>query len=126
MFEQSVREGVWPDSKSANKSTKMRKLGAFLLTLAGSVYGSRIRFPDEFYDKLLDTDEISRGKKSVGSEPILPCPNGETFCEGDIEDYPSSIKVLDDVIAAKLVKNAIFVTEWLIQILVEQKQLTKT
>ena len=86
----------------------MRKLGAFLLTLAGSVYGSRIRFPDEFYDKLLDTDEISRGKKSVGSEPILPCPNGETFCEGDIEDYPSSIKVLDDVIAAKLVKNAIF------------------
>ena len=85
----------------------MGKLGVFLLTLAVSVHGSRIRFPGEFYESL-DDDEISRDRKSVGSEPILPCPNGETFCEGDIEDYPSSIQVLDDVIAAKLVKNAIF------------------
>jgi len=85
----------------------MGKLGVFLLTLAASVHGSRIRFPGEFYESL-DDDEISRDRKSVGSEPILPCPKGETFCEGDIEDYPSSIKVLDDVIAAKLVKNAIF------------------
>lgn len=84
----------------------MGKLGVFLLALAGSVHGSRIRFPDEFYERL--DDEISRDKKSVGSEPILPCPNGETFCEGEVEDYPSSIQVLDDVIAAKLVKNAIF------------------
>jgi len=99
----------------------MRKLGVqhvltLVLTIVGPALGSRIRFPDEFIgsehpggefmDKI--DDEISRDKKSVGSEPILPCPGGQTFCEGDIEDYPSGIQVLDDVIAAKLVKNAIF------------------
>jgi len=44
----------------------------------------------------------------VGHEPILPCPGGKLFCEDEIEDYPSNINILDEVVAAKLVRDAIF------------------
>merc|ERR1711963_1106975 len=43
-----------------------------------------------------------------GHEPILPCPDGKLFCEENVEDHPSNIKILDGIVAAKLVRDAIF------------------
>ena len=51
--------------------------------------------------------EQSRDRKDVGPEPIKPCPGNELFCE-EADDYPTVLKVNDDVIAAKLVKDTIF------------------
>jgi len=70
------------------------------------IQASRINFPDfPFFDGL---EEQFRDKKSVGKEPILPCPNGEAFCESNVEDYPSNIDILDEIVASKLVRNVIF------------------
>ena len=77
-----------------------------LLTLLTCVLGGSIRFPDhrDYRDQRL------RDKKSVDldTEPILPCPGGESFCQDNIPDYPSTITIQDQVIAAKLIRNAIF------------------
>jgi len=54
-----------------------------------------------------DLAEQSRNRKDVGPEPIKPCPGDELFCE-EADDYPTVLKVNDDVIAAKLVKDTIF------------------
>jgi len=70
------------------------------------INASRINFPDfPFFDGL---EEQFRDKKSAGKEPITPCPNGEPFCEVDVEDYPSNIDILDEIVASKLVRNVIF------------------
>jgi len=82
----------------------MPKFVGPLVLILQLVCSSRINFPGD-YEYL---DRQFRDKKSAGHEPILPCPNGKIFCEDEVEDYPSNIKILDEVVAAKLVRDAIF------------------
>merc|ERR1712232_427810 len=55
--------------------------------------------------------EIQRDKRQEegAEEPalILPCPDGELFCDG-ITDYPTNINIADSVVAFRLIRNAIF------------------
>jgi len=79
----------------------MQKLCVPLVLLFQLAYSSRINFPGDY-------TYLDRDKKSVGHEPILPCPEGKLFCEENVEDYPNNIKILDGIVAAKLVRDAIF------------------
>ena len=69
-----------------------------------------IIFPD--IDDEIGFNHQNRDKKSInGGVSISPCPGGELFCEDDVDDYPENVEIEDQVIAAKLVKNAIFENE---------------
>lgn len=52
-------------------------------------------------------EEQTRDKRQEEVEPILPCPDGQHFCD-NITDYPTNINILDSVVASRLIKNAIF------------------
>jgi len=84
----------------------------FLLHSLGQSSVLGFMFPEYDYG---DLAEQSRGRKDVGPEPIKPCPGDELFCE-EIDDYPTWVKVNDDVEAAKLVKDTIFDTKLSVRI----------
>jgi len=77
------------------------------LVLQSMVQSSVFGFIFPEYEQL---SEQSRDKKDVGPEPIKPCPGNELFCE-EAEDYPIKYKVNDDVVAAKLIKDTIFLSK---------------
>jgi len=79
-------------------------LQCFLLHSLGQSSVLGFIFPD--YD-VGELAEQSRGRKDVGPEPIKPCPGDALFCE-EADDYPTGVKLNDDVKAAKLVKDTIF------------------
>jgi len=69
-------------------------LGPFLLASPGLL---AVVFPDK---------KIEREKRQEETE-ILPCPDGELYCDS-ITDYPTNINIADTVVASRLIRNAIF------------------
>jgi len=84
----------------------MREAG--LLSLVFTCSLSALVFPEQ-----------SRERREEEVEPILPCPDGQLYCDST-PDYPTNINILDSVVASRLIKNAIFDTK---PKLVEETQL---
>jgi len=80
----------------------MHLITRLLPSLLATTAFSAVVFPDR---------QNKRGKRQeeVGRE-ILPCPDGQLFCD-NISDYPTHINIVDSVVASRLIKNAIFDTE---------------
>lgn len=108
---------VWSSSRCMfiMKIFSLGPIQCLLLQTLGQTSVRGFIFPE--YENV-DLAEQSRGRKNVGPEPIKPCPDNEQFCE-NVDDYPTWVKVNDDVVATKLVKNTIFESK-------KNKKLTET
>ena len=71
--------------------------GLVLLLASPGLLLPAVVFPDK---------QIEREKRQEETE-ILPCPDGQLFCDS-ITDYPTNVNITDTVVASRLIRNAIF------------------
>jgi len=78
----------------------MQLITALALFLLVTTALTAVVFPDK---------QIQRDKRQeeTDASPILPCPDGELYCDAII-DYPANINIADSVVASRLIRNAIF------------------
>merc|ERR1712141_331154 len=81
----------------------MQLITVLVFSLLVTIGLTAVVFPD------LEIQRDKRQEEDGAEEPalILPCPDGELFCDG-ITDYPTNINIADSVVASRLIRNAIF------------------
>merc|ERR1712232_1129234 len=81
----------------------MQLITVLVFSLLIAIGLTAVVFPD------LEIQRDKRQEEDGAEEPalILPCPDGELFCDG-ITDYPVNINIADTVVASRLIRNAIF------------------
>merc|ERR1712232_1350690 len=81
----------------------MQLITVLVFSLLIAIGLTAVVFPD------LEIQRDKRQEEDGAEEPalILPCPDGELFCDG-ITDYPTNINIADSVVASRLIRNAIF------------------
>merc|ERR1711953_478009 len=81
----------------------MQLITVLVFSLLVTIGLTAVVFPD------LKIQRDKRQEEDGAEEPalILPCPDGELFCDG-ITDYPTNINIADSVVASRLIRNAIF------------------
>merc|ERR1712232_1111491 len=81
----------------------MQLITVLVFSLLIAIGLTAVVFPD------LEIQRDKRQEEDGAEEPalILPCPDGELYCES-ITDYPANINIADSVVASRLIRNAIF------------------